>query len=431
VTKTKRKYLKRVPDLKTGIPWVYFRYADGTLEDLPRDETSAAFARDYDRCLAMRNVAPKVARPLPVELPGNFVKYGPGTIGRFIELYLLSDAFTKPRGQGGLAEGSKINYRKALDLTKKKLGTGLLTDVDEEAVEVFMAEVKRERNSASAADLQCSLLSNLWEFAKGYKEFQRKGKSNPTLGVKKLYSVKRKTQAWPEHVQKAFYSTARNTLVDAYMLLRFTAQRGGDGTKVRWDEQSARSETPFAGYLDEACERLMLIQKKTRTKVAHKLPDPLGKWLKQLKTERAEQGITSPFVLLNAYNRPWANATSLGNSIIRHLKTLNIPGTVDKATRLTMHGLRATAAAEIISFGGGRHGVKAVTGLKSDQLADDYAAQHDQERLNAETVAMWNAELARKDAKKWAGAAKRGRGRPKREAAATNVVKLRRVVNGK
>jgi hypothetical protein len=96
-----------------------------------------------------------------------------------------------------------------------------------------------------------------------------------------------------------------------------------------------------------------------------------------------------------------------------------------------MHGLRATAAAEIISFGGGRHGVKAVTGLKSDQLADDYAAQHDQERLNAETVAMWNAELARKDAKKWAGAAKRGRGRPKREAAATNVVKLRRVVNGK
>jgi hypothetical protein len=61
-----------------------------------------------------------------------------------------------------------------------------------------------------------------------------------------------------------------------------------------------------------------------------------------------------------------------------------------------MHGLRAAAARDIASIGGGTDGVKSITGQVSDKLARQYAEDYDQRRVNSLTVEAWNAELRRK-----------------------------------
>ena len=79
----------------------------------------------------------------------------------------------------------------------------------------------------------------------------------------------------------------------------------------------------------------------------------------------------------------------LSHAITRHFRKLGITG-------FTMHGLRAAAARDIASIGGGTDGVKAVTGHVSDKLARQYAEDYDQRRVNSLTVEAWNAELRRK-----------------------------------
>jgi integrase len=83
----------------------------------------------------------------------------------------------------------------------------------------------------------------------------------------------------------------------------------------------------------------------------------------------------------------------LSHAITRHFRKLGITG-------FTMHGLRAAAARDIASIGGGTDGVKSVTGHVSDKLARQYAEDFDQRRVNSLTVERWNDELRRKTAAK-------------------------------
>ena len=91
--------------------------------------------------------------------------------------------------------------------------------------------------------------------------------------------------------------------------------------------------------------------------------------------------MSDEFILTNAWKRPWASA-----SVLSHAITLGIKG-------FTMHGLRAAAARDIASIGGGTDGVKSVTGHVSGKLARQYAQDHDQRRVNSMTVEAWNMEL--------------------------------------
>jgi integrase len=113
------------------------------------------------------------------------------------------------------------------------------------------------------------------------------------------------------------------------------------------------------------------------------LPEPLAERLK------GEPHVSDEFVLANAWKRPWASASALSHAITRHFRKLGIKG-------FTMHGLRAAAARDIASIGGGTDGVKSVTGHVSDKLARQYAEDYDQRRVNSLTVEAWNAELRRK-----------------------------------
>jgi integrase len=112
------------------------------------------------------------------------------------------------------------------------------------------------------------------------------------------------------------------------------------------------------------------VQQKTGKALWHQLPEPLAERLKD------EPHISAEYVLTNVWKRPWASASVLSHAITRHFRKLGIKG-------FTMHGLRAAAARDIASIGGGTDGVKSVTGHVSDKLARQYAEDFDQRRVNS------------------------------------------------
>jgi integrase len=301
------------------------------------------------------------------ELPAAKATYPVASIGWLIPRYTTSATWR------GYSEGTRKNYRPAFDLLRANLGDVLITDLDCEKVDHYTAKIER-RHGGACADQQKALLSNLWEEGKDHREVKRGGKVNPTLDTKVRYKVKRKTKAWSEDAHAAFLATARDTLTLAADVLYFTGQRGGDATKLKWTDIEARKEQD-----GRILYWLRIVQEKTGTPLWHRLPAPLAERL------MAEPRI-SDYVLTNAWKRPWANASTLSHAITRHLRKIGIKD-------FTMHGLRSSAARDVASFGQGRDGVKAVTGHLSDKLADDYAADFDQRRVNGMVV---DEELARK-----------------------------------
>jgi integrase len=327
-----------------------------------------AYQADYDAVMPLQQYASKHriaivlvthTRKMEAELPA--------TIGWFIECYLGSRHF-KP---GGFAPGTQKNYRKGLDLLRSRLGVAFLVDLDPESIDVYSAEIDREYG-ASTADLQRALISNLWDFAKGFKEFKRGGKSNPTIDTIKRYKVKQEHKPWPEHVQDEFLATAKPPLVLSYLLLRFTAQRGGDAAKMKWAD--------FDG------ESLQVEQEKTDEPVWLRCPKPLLDAL-----EKAPR--ISDYILTNNWKRPWANATTLSHAIRSQLAKIGAEG-------LVMHGLRKTAASDLSLLGVGVAGIQSVTGHKSAGMALYYARLADQKRPNPTTVEIWDRALEAKAQKK-------------------------------
>jgi integrase len=224
----------------------------------------------------------------------------------------------------------------------------------------------------SVADQQRTMISNLWNFAKGFKEFKRGGKSNPTIDTVKRYKVKKEHRPWAEAAQDKFQATAKPPIALAYLLLRFTAQRGGDATKMKWSDFDGQS--------------LQIEQEKTKEPVWLGCPKPLLDAL--TPTPRI-----SEFILTNNWKRPWANATTLSHAIRRQLRKIGVEG-------LVMHGLRKTAASDVAFLGVGVPGIMAVTGHRSATMAIYYARLADQRRLNKQTVEAWDEAIERKAALK-------------------------------
>jgi integrase len=238
---TKRKYLYRKPDPRNpAIVRVYFRHPKtANLTALPVDEASSEFAAQYDVLFGALTAAPKVARDPNVRVKRNRddgnVLYRPATLGWFVEKFLASKYFD-PAHKDAYAEGTRYNYRKHLDLLKARLGGGTLVDLDQEAVEVYSAEVAREHGD-SAGDDQISMISNLWEFAKGFKEFKRGGKINPTTRIKRHYQHDGEGHlVWPDEVIEKFDTDCSWHLQFVRMGLHYSGQRGGDVVRMKWED---------------------------------------------------------------------------------------------------------------------------------------------------------------------------------------------------
>jgi|RhiMetdeSRZDD1v2_1073273.scaffolds.fasta_scaffold183921_5 integrase len=368
-TKTKRKYVMRTPDPeRPGKSWVYFRVRGRPLVRLPDDESSSEFDRQYKLQFAALK-GESLRKPntrTPRKFSNERVAFLPGSLGWFIERYLASSKFD-PANKKCFAKGTRYNYRKALDLMKARIGAGLLADLDSEALDVYSAGIERE-HGASVADQQINLISNLWEFAKGFKEFKRKGRMNPTLDAKRHYRAGEGHQPWPDEVIERFEETAKPPLLLAVTVLRYSAQRGGDCIAMK--------RTDFNG------ERIRVVQEKTGSHLWLKCPKPLRKALETAP-------FISEYILNSIWKRPYANSTTLGHAIERHLKKIGIKG-------YTMHGLRKNAAVELAEAGATVEELMAVLGHKTPKMALHYCKLASQRRINDNATVKWDAEIERK-----------------------------------
>jgi integrase len=377
-TTTKRKYLYR-QSKEGGRIYVYFRDPrTKQLTALPDDETSQAFADAYDPLLAAVTTKPDDAPPRAPDQLGRWknprdytidpkIVFRPASIGWLIDRYKQSETWR------GFADGTRSNYGFALDLLKKEFGTALLHDVTPEHVDVYSARIARQKGGA-VADQQTNLLSNLWEFAKGFAEFKRKGKHCPTIGATRHYQHDGVGHlAWPVTVLERFDETANGYLVEFKTALHYTGQRGSDVVNMRW--------------VDYDGELINVVQQKTGERVWLHCPEPLRAMLDRMK----QNPVHPEFIFTNKWRRPYVHAGTLSAALRHHLRSLGY-------REYSMHGLRKNAGMEL-AFAGCQVGeIQAVLGHKSPKMAMFYCKQADSKRLSRTATAKWDAEIkARKE----------------------------------
>jgi hypothetical protein len=199
---------------------IYFR-TYGKRRRLPDDETSPQFAAAYDALMAgALTLKPprREKRPKPDT---------PGTIGWFTEKYLASDYFVGRDGRDPkFSAGTQLNYRPVLE-SIRPLGSARLADLTPDNVDVYLGKVQRE-HSPSVAMRHKVVLSNLWKFARGFAEFKRNGKTNPTADAGSIYTVEQEHEPWPDDVQDRFVAACDANLYLAFHLLLCTGQRVSD-----------------------------------------------------------------------------------------------------------------------------------------------------------------------------------------------------------
>jgi integrase len=390
----KRKYLYYKPD-RENPKYIYFRNPrTGRLSDpLPLDETSREFADQYDALYAGLNVRPKAAAVLPRDpnvrvardLDDGKIIYRPGTLGWFSEKYLASEKFD-PQSRKAFAAGTRYNYDKTLRLLMKRLGGGMLHDVDQRTVETHSGQIAQEHGD-SAGDDQIAMMSNLWKFAikGGFTEFKRKPHQlNPTLGVERHYEHDGEGHlVWPEEIIEKFDADCPADLQFVRMGLHYTGQRGSDVAKMKWSD--------FDG------KRIFVVQEKTGKKLWLNCPKPLLAALRRelRKTNRE-------FIFVSAHGERFANAQTLSHAIRNRLDTLGIRFCKAENKNFTMHGLRKNAGIELALAGCTVSEIMAVLGHKTPTMAMFYVAQVDQGPMNENAVGKWDASIEKNAAKKLA-----------------------------
>jgi integrase len=343
----------------------YFRtktYYGGALPN-PDDPT---FKREYARKCHAAGV------PMPTgfagvllekpELPAKptLVNYLPGSVGWFILQYEKSrefDAFGKM---------TRYNYRKMLDMIRDRIGAAQLRDIDTENLDHYTAGVFR-KHGPSTADQHLRLISNLWEFAKDFREFGGQGKSNPTREAKKRYKVKQAHKPWPEHIIKRFLDGANPYMQCAFHLLLYTGQRRGDVINMRWSD--------LTGDLAPGV-RILVVQEKTgeplSLRVHKKLLAFLKTWPRHDKT-----------ILTSSWKRGYT-ADSLSHRVKDRLREIG-------ADAYTLHGLRKNAGIALAEAGATVQEIMAVLGHRTPKMALYYVKEASKLKLNDAAMDKWEA----------------------------------------
>ena len=296
------KYLDRAKDGR-----IYFRI-NGKRRRLPDEEGSPEFNAAYDTLIAgALTLKPprREKRPRPDT---------PGTIGWFVEKYLASDYFVGRDGrEPKFSAGTQLNYRPVLESIRSTLGAARLTDLTPDNVDIYLAKVQRE-HSPSVAMRHKVLLSNLWKFARGFAEFKRNGKTNPTADAGSIYTVEQEHEPWPDDVQDRFIAACDANLYLAFHLLLCTGQRVSDVVKMKWAD--------FNGT------HFKLVQQKTDKEMWIKAPKKLLDLL--AKRERVHDNI-----LTHKWRKPYTR--DFFGHRIKDVLIANGDG------KYTTHGLRKNA----------------------------------------------------------------------------------------
>jgi integrase len=303
-----------------------------------------------------------------------------GTIGWFIEKYLAADHFIGRDGrQPKFSPGTQLNYRPVLESIRSTLGPARLADLTPDNVDVYLAKIERAHSPAVAMRHKV-LLSNLWKFARGFAEFKRDGKTNPTADVGSIYTVEQEHEPWPDDVQDRFIAASDSNLYLAYHLLLCTGQRVSDVIRMKWADYNG---THFK-----------LVQKKTDNEMWIKAPKKLRKLL--ARTDHVHENI-----LTHKWRKPYTR-DSLGHRI-KDVLIDNGDG------QYTTHGLRKNAGIMLAENGASVPQIMAALGHTTPKLALYYCRLAQQKTLNDQAVAIMDEVFERKDAERAAAiAAKRG-----------------------
>jgi integrase len=224
------------------------------------------------------------------------------------------------------------------------------------------------------------LLSYLWKFARGFAEFKRDGKTNPTADVGSIYTVEQEHEPWPDDVQDRFIAASDSNLYLAYHLLLCTGQRVSDVIRMKWADYNG---THFK-----------LVQKKTDNEMWIKAPKKLRELL--ARTDHVHENI-----LTHKWRKPYTR-DSLGHRI-KDVLIDNGDG------QYTTHGLRKNAGIMLAENGASVPQIMAALGHTTPKLALYYCRLAQQKTLNDQAVAIMDEVFERKDAERAAAiAAKRG-----------------------
>ena len=222
------------------------------------------------------------------------------------------------------------------------------------------------------------MLSNLWKFARGFAEFKRNGKTNPTADAINLYTVEQEHEPWPDDVQDRFTAACDKNLYLAYHLLLCTGQRVSDVVNMKWADYNS---THFK-----------LTQIKTNTEMWIKAPKILRELL--AKTDRVHENI-----LTHKWGKPYTR-DSLGHRI-KDVLIDNGDG------RYTTHGLRKNAGILLAENGATVPQIMAALGHTTPKLALYYCRLAQQRLLNDQAVAIMDDVFERRVADKAARVAAR------------------------
>jgi integrase len=363
---TRNRYL--YPKTVKGNRYLFFRFK-GKLTPLPLDQNSADFRRAYDAC--MKDALP-VAEARRVRKPkiGAEVAFLPETFGAAIDKYLDSAHFAKRPAS------TQLQYRYTLQQLRERIGVGRFADLDTDAVDMYTEAVAKQCGE-SVADRHMRMISLVWQTVRKYPQFRLKDKFNPTLNAEKRYTVQQKHRPWSREAQERFMELAPDHLKLAKLLLHFSGQRGGDTVKMKWTDYDGKG--------------IWVRPEKTMGQVEavanyHLCPKPLRDAL-------ATAPRVAETILVNAHGTPYATSQVLSKAIHRELVR---HGLAKKGERsFVMHGLRKNAAADVGSLGVGPAGIKTVTGHRTDDEANYYAAGADMRRVNAMVVEAWDAKIER------------------------------------
>jgi integrase len=301
----------------------------------------------------------------------------PGSIADVILQYKQSTISNRHfTGFMKLAESSQGNYRRALDTIQEKSGFHQIGSVTKNGMQGFRNTLLKEGYAKSAIDECLMVFSVLWQFASELYEPRQDLGPNPTTGVWRVKDDTESHKRWPLPVIWSVYDANNRVMKLTLVLLLYTGQREIDVIKMRWDDIQERTVRGVK------CWMVHVVQQKTGTKV----------WLPlhpRLKEELDRTPRINDFILNTNRRTPFTRTSSISGTIRNALK--NAEEAVPNYRDYSGHGLRVSAACELLEAGNDIKVVAAITGHKDIKVLLKYLAEIDQERLAMKAIDTWAA----------------------------------------
>lgn len=144
-----------------------------------------------------------------------------------------SDAWTKPRAEGGMAESTKKNWRRWVDEIQKHFGELRIRQFDRPEVR---QDIKRWRNKWKATPRAADMAKQVMSALLSYAVEEGKLSANHCIGISNLYANDRSELVWtPDDImQLAGGEKTRPEVMYALGLACLTGLRQTDLLKLSW-----------------------------------------------------------------------------------------------------------------------------------------------------------------------------------------------------